>query len=35
MFCHTVLGGLWVSVALTLAALFVLGCGKGRLTRLL
>ena len=26
------LGGLWVSAALTLAALFVFGYGKGRLT---
>jgi VIT1/CCC1 family predicted Fe2+/Mn2+ transporter len=34
MFSHTVLGGLWVSVVLTLAALFAFGYGKGRLTRL-
>jgi VIT1/CCC1 family predicted Fe2+/Mn2+ transporter len=34
MFSHTLLGGLWVSVVLTLAALFVFGYGKGRLTRL-
>jgi VIT1/CCC1 family predicted Fe2+/Mn2+ transporter len=32
MLSHTVLGGLWVSAALTLAALFVFGYGKGRLT---
>ncbi|MGA2326477.1 MAG: VIT1/CCC1 transporter family protein [Bryobacteraceae bacterium] len=32
MLSHTVLGGLRVSVVLTLAALFVFGYGKGRLT---
>ena len=32
MFSHTVLGGLWVSVVLTLVALFVFGYGKGRVT---
>jgi VIT1/CCC1 family predicted Fe2+/Mn2+ transporter len=32
MFSRTVLGGLWVSVVMTLAALFVFGYIKGRLT---
>jgi VIT1/CCC1 family predicted Fe2+/Mn2+ transporter len=34
MLSHTVLEGLWVSVVLTLAALFAFGYGKGRLTGL-